>query len=665
MTSYKKELQNLGFDISDIFNNISDGITIQNQTGLVLFANDAAARLCGLPSGKAFLTTPGKEIINKYRLLDEYGKELPVQELPGRKIFSGEKEAERVVCFKIIKTGSIRWSKVHARAIKNEKGEVIAAINLFHDITTQIEYQNELKRRAILRAAVAEFGEKALREKDINKLMKEAVMLISSLLHVEFVKILELQDDKTRLLVKEGVGWKKGYVGNTYVQNNKKTQAGYTLNVKKPVVVSNLKKEKRFKGHNILLDHDIVSGVTVIIKGSKIPYGIIGVHSKEKREFTQSDIHFIQLFTNLLSAAIQRKSLDESEKRSQEQYKTLMEQASDAILLLDPHENIIQVNKRACQIFGYSQKEFTQLNAYDIVCPEDIESSTLKFDEIRKGKTVLSERRICKRDGTFILVEISSKVVDKDKILSIMRDITERKQGEVQREVLSGIVSHEIKNVLMNITGFTYILKKHFQKTKDIKSMEYFSKLEVQLSKLSKIVIDMLDLTRIRSGRMEFRDARFKYGEVLNEVIETFQQGARHAIVVKGSTDKVLYGDKNRVAQVLNNLLSNAIKYSPSAKKVIVTITEDSKSVTVSVRDFGIGIPADGKDKVFELFYRGSNTQKQLNIFGIGLGLYISDIIARHHSGKIWVESVEGKGSTFYFSLPLKRDKKRVSTKVY
>jgi PAS domain S-box-containing protein len=655
----KSDLEQLGIDVAEIFSTLADGVSIQDRSGKLLYVNDVAAKLCGFSTAASFLKTPPEKILNYFQLFNEDGTPLKLSDLPGRRVLQGEKSAEKIVCFKQTGTTKIRWSKVSARPIQNKNGEILAAINIFRDITPQKEYELELQKRAKLRATVAEFGERALKERDISVLMNEAVKQIQTLLNVDYVKILELLPDGTKFLVKAGSGWKKGYVGKTLIEANKKTQAGFTLMTQKPVIVKNIHKERRFKIHKAIFDHDVTSSVTLIINGPQRPYGIIGVHSKVYREFTQSDIYFIQLFTNILSAAIERKMLDEASKKSQEQYKLLMDQASDGILILDADTNIIEVNKKACEMFGYTKDEFIKLSAMDLIHPEEIESGSTRFNEIRKGKVVLSERRIRKKDGSFLLTELSSKLVDTNKMMSIIRDITERKQAEQQREILLGIVSHEIKNALMNITGFTYILKKHFDKTNDTKSIAYFSKLEVQLIKLSKIIIDMLDLTRIRSGRLDFREGEYRVDDLVRDVVESFQASSTHKIIVKGTSSKKLYGDKNRISQVLNNLLSNAIKYSPNAHKVVVEILEDKKFVTISVSDFGMGIPRDGLSKVFELFYRGANTQKQPNIFGIGLGLYISDIIVKHHGGKIWVESKVGKGSTFFFTLPVKRPARR------
>lgn len=117
---------------------------------------------------------------------------------------------------------------------------------------------------------------------------------------------------------------------------------------------------------------------------------------------------------------------------------------------------------------------------------------------------------------------------------------------------------------------------------------------------------------------------------------------------------KSIYADKERIGQVLINLITNAIKYSPHSNKIIVTTTSDKEKITLCVEDFGVGIPKEKQGKVFEQFFRVSGPTQ--NTFpGLGLGLYISSEIIKREGGRIWVESAEGKGSTFCFSLPLKK----------
>jgi signal transduction histidine kinase len=133
---------------------------------------------------------------------------------------------------------------------------------------------------------------------------------------------------------------------------------------------------------------------------------------------------------------------------------------------------------------------------------------------------------------------------------------------------------------------------------------------------------------------------------------------AQHAIERKGTTHATVYGDRERIGQVITNLLTNAIKYSPNATSIVVTSASSQQDITLCVQDFGIGIAKDKQSQVFERFFRETGTRED-TFTGLGLGLYVSAEIIQRQGGKIWVESEKGRGSTFCFTLPLQGSKDR------
>ncbi len=158
-------------------------------------------------------------------------------------------------------------------------------------------------------AAVAKLGQLALENIDLYALMDEAVILITQGLEVEYSKVLELLPDQNSLLLRSGVGWQPGLVGNFKLElgGGNETQASYTLLSHEPVIVSDLANETRFQGPLLLIDHSVISGISVIIQGQKQPLGVLGAHTTRHREFTQNDIHFLQAIANVLATTIERK----------------------------------------------------------------------------------------------------------------------------------------------------------------------------------------------------------------------------------------------------------------------------------------------------------------------------------------------------------------------
>ncbi|HYD35220.1 MAG TPA: PAS domain S-box protein [Vitreimonas sp.] len=223
---------------------------------------------------------------------------------------------------------------------------------------------------------------------------------------------------------------------------------------------------------------------------------------------------------------------------------------------------------------------------------------------------------------------------------------------EVRDEFIS-IASHELKTPLTSIKAFVQLLQKRFRNSNDLKSQSFIEKVHVQIDKLTQLVTDLLDVTKIQAGKLSYNIVSFDIGELVKTVCADFQDTIdTHTITCQVLSVQV-EADKDKITQVLTNFLSNAVKYSPNAKAIEVIVSTKSQHVRVAVKDHGIGIAKEHLPKVFERFFRAGDKEAG-TMSSLGLGLYISSEIIKDHDGKIGVLSAKGKGSTFYFELPLK-----------
>jgi signal transduction histidine kinase len=181
------------------------------------------------------------------------------------------------------------------------------------------------------------------------------------------------------------------------------------------------------------------------------------------------------------------------------------------------------------------------------------------------------------------------------------------------------------------------------------------TKMDRQVNKLTNLIGDLLDVSKANAGQLNFYFEKIDFNELVKEVIDEMQRTTKtHTIETKLANTEIIEGDRNRLEQVIMNLISNAIKYSPKADKVVITSYTKNNQVRLCVQDFGIGVPASQQSKLFTRFFRATTERK--NTFpGLGLGLYISNEIIKRHSGVMDFISEDGKGSTFCFSLPLKK----------
>ncbi|GHO81001.1 hypothetical protein KSD_87720 [Ktedonobacter sp. SOSP1-85] len=187
------------------------------------------------------------------------------------------------------------------------------------------------------------------------------------------------------------------------------------------------------------------------------------------------------------------------------------------------------------------------------------------------------------------------------------------------------------------------------------------ARMETQLNALTRLVDELLDLSRIQAGKLEYAQDTVDLSEMLEEVVDMIQDmHANHTIAVHhASSPAVIVGDRDRLARVFLNVLSNAIKYAPDAPLIDVALTTSLEAVTISVRDQGIGLPRELQGRIFERFYRAV-TPQQRAFPGLGMGLYIVAEIVKHHGGTIRVESEKKKGTTFHVTFPLPPRGKRL-----
>ena len=275
--------------------------------------------------------------------------------------------------------------------------------------------------------------------------------------------------------------------------------------------------------------------------------------------------------------------------------------------------------------------------------------------------TTESRRRYIEADLALaeeLAVRASNAIENAQLYHSAQKEITERRKLEKQKDEFISIASHELKTPVTSIKAYGQVLQHFFKQKGDDKAVSHLSKMDFQINKLTNLIGDLLDVTKVESGKMIFAEEEFDFDTLVKEVVDEVQLTTdKHVLHIQGQTQKTIIGDKERTGQVLTNLMTNAIKYSPKANQIDVTLSSDEKNVTVSVRDFGIGIPKDKQPRLFERFFRISGPHQE-TFPGLGLGLYISSEIIKRQGGKIRVESEDGEGATFSFTLPMKKRKR-------
>jgi two-component system sensor histidine kinase VicK len=238
-------------------------------------------------------------------------------------------------------------------------------------------------------------------------------------------------------------------------------------------------------------------------------------------------------------------------------------------------------------------------------------------------------------------------------IAGAVLDITEHKQDEIRKNDFIGMVSHELKTPLTALSAYVQLLQFKLKETDNQFTIETLDKINVQLKRMSLMIDGFLNVSLLESGKILLSKTDFD----LVELIKTIAEENRvilpsHFIQVIGLEEIIVNADREKIGNVINNLISNAAKYSKKESLIAIKCERKNGEVIVSVEDEGIGIKENNIPKLFDRFFRVESLDTQ-TIAGFGVGLYICAEVMERHQGKIWVESKFGKGSTFYFSLPM------------
>jgi PAS domain S-box-containing protein len=312
---------------------------------------------------------------------------------------------------------------------------------------------------------------------------------------------------------------------------------------------------------------------------------------------------------------------------------------------------------------GLTEEEIKKGGWMQIVHPDDREANEKEWlNAISTGRDFLFEHRFRKHTGEYRW-QLSRAIPQRDAFGNIQMwvgastDIQEIKELEKQKDLFISMASHELKTPITSIKGYVQILQSLHKDSADEFLKSSLAIIDKQVVILTSLISDLLDLSKIKSDNISFNKEVFLLNEIVHEIANEIKHiHPGHRILVSAEEAKTVrvYADRNRIGQVLINFLTNAVKYAPSSTEIQLSVAIQDGNAVVSVKDFGIGIKQDDQKRIFERFYRveGKNEKR---FPGFGIGLFIASEIVRKHDGKIGVESEPGKGSVFYFSLPVQQ----------
>ncbi len=352
------------------------------------------------------------------------------------------------------------------------------------------------------------------------------------------------------------------------------------------------------------------------------------------------------------------KQRTESLRQNEEYLESVIQTIRESLVVLDPNLRVLTVNASFLRTFKVSATETIGKLLFDLGNRQwDIDDLRQLLETILPTNNPVLDFEV-EHDfphigrKTMLLnahrVELEGQY--KDRILLAIDDITERRSIEKRKDDFLSIASHELKTPLTALKGYIQMVKK-FLPQDNGKLAEIIQKSDIQIERLNKLMIELLEVSKIQSGKLDVHHKKFDFSKMVQEAIEQLQFNTdQHQIFLTAAHNIIYNGDETKLNQVVANLISNAIKYSPQADRVDVHLTEVNGHIKFSVTDYGLGIASEDQKKIFERFYRVSDIKQK--IAGMGIGLYICQEIIKQHHGELWVDSKVGQGSTFSFNLP-------------
>jgi two-component system phosphate regulon sensor histidine kinase PhoR len=328
---------------------------------------------------------------------------------------------------------------------------------------------------------------------------------------------------------------------------------------------------------------------------------------------------------------------------------TILSNIHDAILMVDGDSRITTMNRAAENIFRISEKKALGHTFIEIVRDHELNELLQHCLSTRKQQTGAVEIKLKKQ----FLSTIATPLPGDGGCLVHIQDLTELRRLEMIRQDFISNISHELRTPIASVKALAETLTEGAIEDPSV-AKDFLSRINVEVDKLAQMVQELGELSRIESGEAPLQKRHVNIADAIGHAVDRLRAQADRAglnldFVIPSTLPEVM-ADEARVEQVLVNIIHNAIKFTPSGGGISISAKARDTDILVSVSDTGVGIPADDLPRIFERFYKADKSRSG---GGTGLGLAIAKHIVEAHGGRIWAESVEGRGSTFNFTLPL------------
>src|SRR5215218_5381409 len=665
-------VQHVKENLALFLDHVGDGVTVQDASGRLVYANATAAQALGFASAAELLAAPVGEVLGQFTLFDEDGQPFPVESLPGRRALQGEPDSALTLSFRNQETGEERWSIIRSSPVTDTAGNVLYAVNVWQDATAQ-------KRAEAAQRFLAEAGEALATSLDVEATLANIARLaVPRLADWCVVHLVQPDGSVSQLAVAhvdpERVAWAR-WLQEQY-PDDPDTDQGVVRVARTglPEIVPEVTDEMlvaaaRDPEHlSILRLVGFTSVMIVPMIARERSVGVITFVAAESRyRYDERDLELTLELARRAALAIDNARLYDAERvarlqaeEAQVRFRGLFEGVPDAILVVDAEGRFIEANAAACRMLGYGLDTVLAMGLVDVFSsPDAAETQVARFGEPGEWRT---ESEFLRRDGAHVPVEIWSRRLDLPTGpigLSIVRDISAQLEADQIREEVLTAISHDLRNPLNSIKLHAQSLQRLVRRgeTPDLKRLDDgLSAIDTMSTRVAFLLDDVVDMARDRGHPgIPFEPEPTDLVALARDCVDEVTSSTGRDVQFAAATETIVgLWDPRGIERVVLNLLTNAIKYSPHGGLVAIQVGRaadaDTPHALLVVQDEGIGIPATDLPRIFERYRRGRNVAR---IAGTGIGLTGAKQIVERHGGAIDVASTEGAGTRVTVSLPL------------
>ncbi|QRN96423.1 PAS domain-containing protein [Archangium violaceum] len=696
--------------VDALFAQVNDGVTVQAPDLSLCFVNPAAVRLLGATSEQEALHLGGASVFGRHELLDASGNPLSHEALPGRQVLAGQSVSERVLRFRDKRTGQERWSRVSSAPVRDSRGQVVYAVNVFRDVTEVMRTQERL-------SLLAETGELLTASLDLDStLIATARLLVPRLADWCAVELVEGSSPSRQVAAIHSDPAKVELVrrmrelypsdphahgGTAYVLRT--GLSAHAPDITDDMMVASAKDTEHLR---LIRELGLRSLIIVPLNARGRTLGTLSVATAESaRRLETDELQLVEELARRAALAVDNARLYAEAKRAQARHEVALEAGRMGAWEWDIQAGRVTWAPELERIHGIPEGSFDgTFEAYQLdMHPEDRERVLTSIQRVvaRQEPEHHVQYRIILPDGRVRWVEAHGRLTLDDqgrpaRLTGVCTDITERltleedarrlvreqaARAEAERarqhtaellenlkkaqdelalraqelarsnadlEQFAYVASHDLQEPLRMVASYVQLLSRRYKGKLDADADEFIHYAVDGANRMQALINDLLAYSRVGTRGKEPQPVSLE---------KCAARALSHLRLAQEETGAELTveplpwvkGDETQLAQLLQNLVGNALKFrGDKPPRIRVSATRQDDTVTVSVEDNGIGIEPQYYERIFAIFQRLHGKEEYP---GTGIGLSICKKIVERHGGRIWVESTPGQGSTFRFTL--------------